>query len=52
MCCSIAFQVHGEASPFYGIPYSAKALLEEPTKVLQLKNVVWHSLSMFDYGFL
>ncbi|KAM0849426.1 hypothetical protein ACQ4PT_053738 [Festuca glaucescens] len=33
-------EVHNEASPFYGIPYSAKALLEEPTNVLQLKNVV------------
>ncbi|XP_047089406.1 uncharacterized protein LOC124701400 [Lolium rigidum] len=33
-------EVHNEASPFYGIPYSAEALLEEPTKVLQLKNVV------------
>ncbi|TKV98308.1 hypothetical protein SEVIR_9G551500v4 [Setaria viridis] len=28
-----------EASPFYGIPDNAKSLLEEPTKVLQLKDV-------------
>lgn len=32
-------QAFNEASPFYGIPDSAKSLLEEPTKVLQLKNV-------------
>ncbi|XP_048532694.1 uncharacterized protein LOC125511386 isoform X1 [Triticum urartu] len=32
-------EVRNEASPFYGIPDSAKALLEEPTNVLQLKNV-------------
>ncbi|XP_006649367.1 splicing factor U2af large subunit B [Oryza brachyantha] len=32
-------QVDNEASPFYGIPDSAKSLLEEPTKILQLKNV-------------
>uniref|UniRef100_A0ACD5WS39 Uncharacterized protein n=1 Tax=Avena sativa TaxID=4498 RepID=A0ACD5WS39_AVESA len=34
-----SLEVCNEASPFYGIPCSAKALLEEPTKVLQLKNV-------------
>uniref|UniRef100_A0A0A9D5Z5 RRM domain-containing protein n=1 Tax=Arundo donax TaxID=35708 RepID=A0A0A9D5Z5_ARUDO len=34
------FQVDNEASPFYGIPDNAKSLLEEPTKVLQLKDVV------------
>uniref|UniRef100_A0ACD5TTQ2 Uncharacterized protein n=1 Tax=Avena sativa TaxID=4498 RepID=A0ACD5TTQ2_AVESA len=34
-----SLEVRSEASPFYGIPDSAKALLEEPTKVLQLKNV-------------
>ncbi|CAL4928940.1 unnamed protein product [Urochloa decumbens] len=28
-----------EASPFYGIPDNAKSLLEEPTKVLRLKDV-------------
>nr|CAB3502086.1 unnamed protein product [Digitaria exilis] len=28
-----------EASPFYGIPDNAKSLLEEPTKVLQLKDM-------------
>ncbi|KAG8073386.1 hypothetical protein GUJ93_ZPchr0006g45793 [Zizania palustris] len=28
-----------EASPFYGIPASGKSLLDEPTKVLQLKNM-------------
>lgn len=28
-----------EAPPFYGIPDNAKSLLEEPTKVLQLKDV-------------
>ncbi|CAM0870606.1 unnamed protein product [Alopecurus aequalis] len=39
-CILTAVKAHNEASPFYGIPDSAKALLEEPTKVLQLKNVV------------
>ncbi|XP_044383989.1 uncharacterized protein [Triticum aestivum] len=38
-CILTAVQVRNEASPFYGIPDSAKALLEEPTNVLQLKNV-------------
>jgi len=33
------YQVANETSPFYGIPDNAKSLLEEPTKVLQLKNV-------------
>ncbi|CAL4920666.1 unnamed protein product [Urochloa decumbens] len=33
------FQAANEASPFYGIPDNAKSLLEEPTKVLQLKDV-------------
>uniref|UniRef100_A0A0D9VPB4 RRM domain-containing protein n=1 Tax=Leersia perrieri TaxID=77586 RepID=A0A0D9VPB4_9ORYZ len=33
-------QAGKEASPFYGIPDSAKSLLEDPTKVLQLKNVI------------
>lgn len=32
-------EVDNEATPFYGIPDNAKSLLEEPTKVLQLKNV-------------
>ncbi|PUZ42938.1 hypothetical protein GQ55_9G621800 [Panicum hallii var. hallii] len=32
-------QAANETSPFYGIPDNAKSLLEEPTKVLQLKNV-------------
>jgi len=32
-------EVANETSPFYGIPDNAKSLLEEPTKVLQLKNV-------------
>ncbi|KAM3316345.1 hypothetical protein ACQJBY_034454 [Aegilops geniculata] len=39
-CILTAVQVRNEASPFYGIPDSAKALLEEPTNVLQLKNVI------------
>jgi splicing factor U2AF 65 kDa subunit len=34
------FQVDNEAAPFYGIPDNAKSLLEEPTKVLQLKDLV------------
>ncbi|XP_044983113.1 uncharacterized protein LOC123449835 isoform X2 [Hordeum vulgare subsp. vulgare] len=38
-CILTAVQVRNEASAFYGIPDSAKALLEEPTNVLQLKNV-------------
>jgi len=38
------YQVANETSPFYGIPDNAKSLLEEPTKVLQLKNVVCFSL--------
>jgi len=33
------YQVANETSPFYGIPDNAKSLLEEPSKVLQLKNV-------------
>jgi hypothetical protein len=37
-------QAANETSPFYGIPDNAKSLLEEPTKVLQLKNVVCFSL--------
>ncbi|KAL6907676.1 hypothetical protein ACP4OV_002715 [Aristida adscensionis] len=36
-------EVGHEASPFYGIPDNAKSLLDEPTKVLQLKY-------MFDQG--
>ncbi|CAN6290738.1 unnamed protein product [Urochloa humidicola] len=32
-------QAANEASPFYGIPDNAKSLLEEATKVLQLKDV-------------
>ncbi|XP_062209809.1 splicing factor U2af large subunit B-like [Phragmites australis] len=32
-------EVDNKASPFYGIPDNAKSLLEEPTKVLQLKDV-------------
>ncbi|XP_062216842.1 uncharacterized protein LOC133916953 isoform X2 [Phragmites australis] len=32
-------KVGNEASPFYGVPDNAKSLLEEPTKVLQLKDV-------------
>ena len=38
------YQVANETSPFYGIPDNAKSLLEEPSKVLQLKNVVCFSL--------
>lgn len=46
----IVFQVDNEATPFYGIPDNAKSLLEEPTKVLQIKDVVCSSfiLSMHE----
>jgi splicing factor U2AF subunit len=45
-------QAFNEASPFYGIPDSAKSLLEEPTKVLQLKNVVCRSVNSVHKFFL
>lgn len=34
-------QENTEKPPFYGIPDTAKPLLEKPTQVLKIKNVVW-----------
>ncbi|GJN30238.1 hypothetical protein PR202_gb18528 [Eleusine coracana subsp. coracana] len=43
-------EVDNEATPFYGIPDNAKSLLEEPTKVLQLKDMLYDMANICRFG--
>ncbi|GJN09150.1 hypothetical protein PR202_ga27130 [Eleusine coracana subsp. coracana] len=43
-------EVDNEATPFYGIPDNAKSLLEEPTKVLQLQDVLYDMANICRFG--